>query len=397
MHTERIRAASGHVYRVERQRGPQWYVKFRPPNGGQIQQRLGPAWTGRGRPPAGYFTRQTAERELRRILTEAERGTLAGIKKTGATVADAAAEWLRHREQERALKPSTIDGYKSTVRAYIEGTPFGATPLERVTTETIERWRAQVLTDGKRHPRTINRILTELHGIFARAQKVWKLPTNPVADVEPLGVPDDEPLDFYSPEEVWSLVRAAESDQDGAIFLTASFGGLRLGELVALRVRDVDFEAETIRVLRNFTHGALGSPKSGKGRPVPMAPPVATTLAKLLQRDRFTGPDDLVFPGVTGEFLDVSALRRRYKAARARATLRPIRFHDLRHVFASNVIRTADPVEVKTWAGHGNLSTTERYLHYKTRTDAARRIADAFRVEEPEEIISEAAESAAAS
>lgn len=179
-------------------------------------------------------------------------------------------------------------------------------------------------------------------------------------------------------------MRAEESEQDGAVYLTAAFTGLRLGELRALRVKDVHFEAETIRVVRSFTGGSFGSPKSGKGRAVPMAPEVAATLAKLLQRERFSGPEDIVFPGVTGEPLDGSALRRRFKAGRDRAGLRPLRFHDLRHVFASTVIRIADPVEVQAWAGHANLSTTERYLHYKPRTDAARRIAEAFKVAAPE-------------
>lgn len=202
MHTEPIRASSGHVYRVERQRGDQWYAKFRLPDGRQVQRRLGPAWSGRGRLAAGYFTKQTAERELRKLLTDADRGTLAGMGKTGATVGDAAAEWLRHREHERGLKPATIAGYKSDVRVYVEGTSLGAMPLERVTTETIKRWRAQLLAAGKR-PRNVNKVVTELHGIFDRARKVWKLTTNPVADVEPLGVQRRVDLDFYSPEEVW--------------------------------------------------------------------------------------------------------------------------------------------------------------------------------------------------
>ena len=49
---------SGHVFRVERKRGPQWYAKYRLPDGRQVQRRIGPAWTGRGRPPAGYFTKR---------------------------------------------------------------------------------------------------------------------------------------------------------------------------------------------------------------------------------------------------------------------------------------------------------------------------------------------------
>src|SRR5581483_9853591 len=84
-------AVSGHVFRVERARGPVWYAKYRLPDGRQVQKKLGPAWTGRGRPASGYFTKRLAEDWLRETLEEARRGTLPGMVRTGATFADAAA------------------------------------------------------------------------------------------------------------------------------------------------------------------------------------------------------------------------------------------------------------------------------------------------------------------
>jgi integrase len=95
-----------------------------------------------------------------------------------------------------------------------------------------------------------------------------------------------------------------------------------------------------------------------------MAPDVATALARLADRDHWTGHDDLVFPGVTGGYLDGSALCRRYKAALARAALRPLRFHDLRHTFGTRVIGVVDIRRVQEWMGHANVQTTMQYLHY---------------------------------
>ena len=86
---------------------------------------------------------------------------------------------------------------------------------------------------------------------------------------------------MLAPEEVWALVRAAASDLDGAIFLTAAFTGLRMGELLALRWRDVDFAGSVIRVRSSWAGGQLTTPKSGKVRSVPMAPDVASALARL--------------------------------------------------------------------------------------------------------------------
>src|SRR5487761_2623322 len=95
-----VRRPSGHVFRGERQRGPVWYAKYRLPGGRQGKCRLGPAWMERGRPPAGYFPRRLAEDWLRDQLDQARRGELPGLVQTGATVADAAAEFLRDRRLE---------------------------------------------------------------------------------------------------------------------------------------------------------------------------------------------------------------------------------------------------------------------------------------------------------
>src|ERR1700678_3049459 len=76
---------TGHVYRVDRRRGPVWYAKYRLPDGRQVQKMLGPAWTARGRPPGGYFTRRMAEEWLRDVLDQARRGVLPGMVRTGAT------------------------------------------------------------------------------------------------------------------------------------------------------------------------------------------------------------------------------------------------------------------------------------------------------------------------
>ena len=70
---------------------------------------------GSGGPAAGYFTKRLAEDWLRDTLDAARRGTLPGSVRTGATFADAAAEWLRYVEQDRDVKPSTLTDYRSVV------------------------------------------------------------------------------------------------------------------------------------------------------------------------------------------------------------------------------------------------------------------------------------------
>ena len=111
-----------------------------------------------------------------------------------------------------------------------------------------------------------------------------------------------------------------------------------------------------------------------------MAPDVATALAQLGRRIDWVGDDDLVFAGEAGSYLDGSALRRRYKETLARAALRPLRFHDLRHTFGTRMIAKADIRRVQEWMGHADIQTTMRYLHYAPHDEDARLVAEAFAI-----------------
>lgn len=375
---------SGHVFVRDGARGAVWYAKWRDAHG-QHQKAIGAVWPGKGLPPAGFFRPCRANgdpppdvtAELAAILTDARRGALDAVR-TGVTFADAAEEWRLHGERERDWKRATVVDYRSAVRAHLLPA-FGSMPLERVTTRAIESWRSRWLAQH-RAPRQASKLVALLHAIFERAKRTHGLSENPAAEVERLKVRyDPSAYDFYSPEEIWALVRAAACEQDGVIYLVAAFAGLRRGELLALRWRDVDFERRSLRVHGNYSHGRVVTPKSGKGRAVPMAPEVAQTLARLGQRSNFSGTEDLVFPGEAGEHLDGSALRRRFKAAVKRAGLRELRFHDLRHTFGSLAIDRASIVQVQAWMGHAAVSTTMRYLHHKSQVNEADLLGQAFR------------------
>src|SRR4051794_35761600 len=371
---------SGHVYRHEGVRGPVWRTKYRLPDVRQVHRTIGKAWTSRGRPAAGSYTRRTAQAWLDAVLAQARAGTLPGLVETGATFDHAAAEYLRHLKRDRQRKPSTLRDARATIRNHLQPA-FGGWALEDVTPDDAERWACELRDRGLSN-RSRLKIIIIFHGLMERARKVWKLPLNPVRDVDrPVTAPSAGEIDVFSPEEVLALARHAEDDQDGALFLTAAFTGLRQGELVALRWRDVDFAGEHVRVTASYTTGHLTSPKSGRVRSVPMAPAVAEALARLANRDAWTGDDDLVFPGVLGSYLDASALLKRYKRALAAAGLRPLRFHDLRHTFGTTMIRKADIVRVQEWMGHADIETTRKYLHFVPRPDDARIVAEAFAVE----------------
>lgn len=149
--------------------------------------------------------------------------------------------------------------------------------------------------------------------------------------------------------------------------MTAAMTGLRQGELIALRWKDVDWTAGVIRVRQTFTHGAWSTPKSKRSsRAVPLADVLAGELERHHKASQFQGDDGLVFPHpATGTVLDASALRKRFKRALSRAGLRPVRFHDLRHSFGTAMAAAGAPMRaIQAWMGHASVTTTEIYADY---------------------------------
>jgi integrase len=226
MQAQRNAPVSGHVRRYDGKRGATWYAKYRLPDGRQVQKRLGPVWTGKGRPPDGYFTERTAKAALDATLTDARRGTLPGLVRTGATFNDAAEEWYHHGIDEGGprgpWKPSTRRDYRSVLDVHLVPA-FGDCRLEDLTARKIEAWRRDRMQAKKLPRRTAIKVVAVMHGICERARRTYGLRENPVAGVERIrDLYDPARFDPYTPEEIMTLVRAAASEQDGAIYLTAA-------------------------------------------------------------------------------------------------------------------------------------------------------------------------------
>jgi len=390
---------SGHVFLYEGKRRSTWVAKWRD-QAGQHEKRLGPAWTGKGPPPPGFLREREANAALQEILVEARRGVVRQ-ERTGVTFRDVAEEWFEHGKFERDWSASTQVDYRSVLDAHLLP-EFGRKRIETITPTQIETWRNRIAKDGTKVRHTVNKIVTQLHAIFQHAVDRHGLNVNPVAKVKRLRESYDAArFDFFSPEEIDQLVataaagghrdpsrpavsdteralRAAEDQQDAAVYLTAALSGLRRGELLALRWNDVDFEQSSIRVFEGYSANTTGKPKSRKSRTVPMVDKVAHTLRELHERGHHTAKTQLVFVSRDGTNVDGSALRRRYHATLDAAGLRRLRFHDLRHTFGSLAINVASIVQVQVWMGHADIKTTMRYLHHKSRADDARLLSAAF-------------------
>jgi integrase len=386
MNTPNTRPArvTGHLQLRRRKEGPVWYVKTRVPGRTpeHTMRRLAPAHLTGGKPPEGHLTRRQAQDALADMLGDERRKVGQRAYEHGpATFADAAAGFLHHVEHVRGREAATISDYRGSVNGYLNPR-WGERPVDSITSDDVEALRDE-LTAAELSPRTVVRHLTVAHGVFRYAMRKHRLARNP-ASAELV----DRPTVRYSgefqtldAEQLAALVRAAESEQDAVLYLTAAMSGLRQGELRALRWRDVDFAADRIHVRRSATVGSnakIKTPKSGKVRSVPMVPQVAAALAGLWRREHFTGDDDLVFGNEVGEVENDTLLRRRYFRALKSADLPPVRFHDLRHVFGSTAVKAFVLSDVQAFLGHAHITTTMRYVHHRPGADDARRLAEAF-------------------
>jgi integrase len=296
------------------------------------------------------------------VLDEARRGTLPGMVLTGATFADAAAEFLRYIEHDRDRKPTTVTGYRSSIRSQLLPV-FGEMPVESITTSMIESWIASVDPTAS----TRAKALVLMHGIFQRARRKWGLPLNPVADVEKPPTRSSGDIAVFSPEEGMALVRTAASEQDAAIYLTAALTGLRRGELTRCAgVTSTSPDGSSAFALATST-GTSQRPSPARSARSRWPATSPRALAKLAHSDRRTEDDDLVFLEDWGGYVDARALGRRNATALERAGRRQLRFHDLRHTFGARMIARADILRVQEWMGHADVQTTMKYLHYAPR------------------------------
>jgi integrase len=411
---------------------PFYEAKFRH-NGRQVKRRIGPAWLDaddrgwrprRGRISDGFFDERRAHVAAAEIVAqylddaanvervERERRT------RGVTFREVATAYLGWLEDVQGAKPATLRDHRSVFAE--PGAPYkrgkgtlaghvmdalGDRPAAKITTREIEALLARV-SKTKASASTVNKYRARISAAFnyGMNEASFGLPTNPAAKADKRREPQPPVLAYYSPDEIEALARGlgdglhrdpehpdwkikdevrdvwrAEDRQDAELVRVAAYAGLRLGELLALRWRAVDFAGHALTISRAMSAGVESSTKSGRVRRVPLPDQAAAALDRLSRRQEYTSPAELVFCNVLGRPLDGSALRRRFKRARDAAKLRPLRFHDLRHTYGSTLAAHGiDLVTIQAVMGHSALATTGRYLHAKPASAQAEQFTRAF-------------------
>ncbi|MBW1707651.1 MAG: site-specific integrase [Deltaproteobacteria bacterium] len=148
-------------------------------------------------------------------------------------------------------------------------------------------------------------------------------------------------------------------------FLMAARTGMRLGELLAVHVGDLDFNSRFIWVRRSYRRGQVTPPKNGKERKVDMSDQLAESLKRHLTKakkealNRGTGEVPELLFRRNGRVIEQNYIRRVFKRILTKAGIRDIKLHGLRHTFASLLLSMGEsPVYVKEQLGHSSIQIT---------------------------------------
>ena len=362
-------------------RGDTYYGKWRASDGRQVMRRLGPV---RPRGTRDGLTKSQAEAELRRIMGQP---IMTVARSERRTIADLAEAHLAAKKNA-GLKRTTIRGYRSLCEAHLVPY-FGERCIDRIGEDHIAAFDRHLLERGL-NPQSRRNILGLLVAMFETAKKRGWVVNNAVAQYEKprkSRSDTDGELRFLTLEEVEAVLRAMPSDPVGQVervlVLAAAMTGMRRGELLGLRWKDVDWPARKIRVVRTYVGGKEDTPKSeASRRAVPLASRLAAELQLLHESSPYRGDDDPVFthPSGTGLPLDASAVSKAFKRALRRASVREVRFHDLRHTFGT-MMAASPNVSMRTlqgWLGHADPATTAIYAHFAPSDHEAEWIEQAF-------------------
>jgi integrase len=356
------------------------------------------------------LTRSQAERAFRKLVEEEEARPRLSADRI-VTVAEAA-DSLRRRIEIEGASTSWLKTLESMQRMHLVPR-FGDKPMDKLTTADVEAMSVALLKRGLR-PKTVRTIVNFVGAVCEHAvdrgwarSNVARRAARPKrrrgGDVEP-------DLHFLSLEQLEAVIRAIPDEvvyREPApsrrgrrgpapppppdvlgpvlrvLIRTAAMTGLRRSELAGLRWRDVDWAAQRIRVRHTYVRGeysTAGKSDLSTRRSVPMADRLVGELDAWSRRTNWTGELDLVFAHPhTGRPIDPNKVSKRFQQACRDAEVPVIRFHDLRHTFATRMAATGQPLRaLQEFLGHADAKTTQIYAHYAPSAHEVEMVNQAF-------------------
>jgi len=335
-------------------------------------------------------TKRDAERALAELLHQVNTQQYAEPSKL--TLGEYLEEWLDHASSR--VRPSTWQGYATMVRRHI--TPvLGNVPLSQLTPRHVQRLCDEQLKAGRadgRGKKLSHRTVQYVHAVLYRALKhaveLQLVARNVAAAVKPPR-PERREVPVLDQEVATRLLKAAEGTRLYVPILLAVSTGMRRGEVLGLRWKDVDLEAGTASIQQTLLADPSGyrfsPPKSAQGRRRIALPEVVVDGLRTHRRQQLEyrlalGPGyddhDLVVCLEDGRPWAPNGFRKAYRRLTRKLGLDEVRFHDLRHLHATTLLRKGiHPKVVADRLGHAEVRITlDTYSHVlpDIQQDAAR-------------------------
>jgi len=316
--------------------------------------------------------------------------------------------WWLENHAKHSIKQSTYEEYERVLNQHVYPV-LGSKSFTKITPKMIRELIGAKQTGGLTHA-SIRNILAPIRGMYNLAMLDGDAFRNPAARLGKFiskSLHHKDPINPLTRQEVQLLLDKATEHYPEyyPLFLCSVRTGLRMGELIGLKAGDIDFNGSFINVCRTFYRGRITLPKSNKTRRVDMSKQLSATLRDLLARRRATALEqelkksfderrdaakvisdvmedwlyqtpviarsDLAkrrrpsFEGRGGTQLDPSNLRKVFNRLLVDAKLRRVRFHDLRHTYASLLIQQGESLAyVKDQMGHSSIKiTVDTYGH----------------------------------
>ena len=312
-----------------------------------------------------------AQKRLNELLVNIEKGIYTPPGRL--TLAEHLHNWLEGYCKTNCSQ-RTLDGYTSIIEHHLIPA-LGHIQLKNLHPQAIQKYYGQACE--KLSPLTVHHHHRTLSESLKYAVRQGYLGRNPAELVDPPS-PHKKPMRTMTPAEVETLLDVAKDNAYYPIIYTAVSSGLRQAELLGLRWRDIDLDMLSISVsqvlYKRWRVCTFKEPKTSHSRRrVAMTPKLAVYLREyqtkrqglFLVLGKPLTLDSLVFSNMEGQPVDPGVLSHSFRKIAQRAGLTGVRFHDLRHTFASlMLLRGAKPKVISEALGHASVAfTMDTYSH----------------------------------
>jgi len=272
-------------------------------------------------------------------------------------------------KKAEAVRERTMRDYHTLMQLFSEWLGGDDVPVNKITTATIRDYVVYLRDEHVNErtgevglsPTTINVRLRFLKVFFNTLFREEIIDANPVRNVKLMRA-DDDPIELLTDEEIERLlsvmdVREYSQFRDKVICYTILDCGIRIGELCAVEVQDIDFKTRTINLPGHKT-------KNRKPRLLPLSNKTTRLLLELITENKAHFDSSYVFLSNFGERYNPNSFRRRLILYREKAGInKRVSPHVLRHIFCRNyILAGGDVFSLARIAGHADIATTRRYV-----------------------------------